>query len=258
MVQYQRKGLYRGYPEGARNQWKLRTHHHLNITGIMNLLAERKIDYNKSSGKQRLLALVSRYECGLRSYERNNKRELRQICHARNLALETSPTANKANLIALLEAADDAVQFPGFLELPLELRLQVYTHHFDSFEQGSIIVAPPIAAVCRLVREEARPLFYGMHRFDLEANFSDPRVQRTIGGVFTYASIESEVDLGGEHTPGRVKTVTGRRMQLDLTAAEIGNANLRISRVLEDMSTRSKSKALRRGDISTLSDALLA
>ncbi|KAK3626561.1 hypothetical protein LTR56_019731 [Elasticomyces elasticus] len=273
MVQYQRKGLYRGDPEGARNHLKLKTHHHLNITAIMNLLAERKVNYNKSSGKQRLLTLVSRSECGLRSYERNNKRELRQICHARNLALETPQTANKADLIALLEAADDAI----------------YKYHFEDFEQGSIIVAPPITAACRLIRDEARPLFYSTHQFDLETNFHDctfsllttslvkllpasafalirklrfaGNVPCTIRSVLEFTTIECELDLGGEYTAARVEKLTGSRLYLGysggLTAAQIAMVNLRISRVLSDMSTRSKGKALRRGDISTLCDALM-
>ncbi|KAK4896599.1 hypothetical protein LTR27_005517 [Elasticomyces elasticus] len=286
MVQYQRgEGPYPGLPESARDYWKLRCNSHLTIAGINNFLAGRNFGYNKSSGKLRLLALLSRSECGLRSYERNSKGELRQICQERNLALETSQSANKADLIALLEAFDDSADFPRFLELLPELRLQIYTHHFEDFKEGSIIVALPITAACRLIREEARPLFYSTHRFDIDINFRDwssnllktsfvellpasafalirklrllGRFPGSIYSMVAYTTMECELDLGGEYTEARVKKMTGRRMWTVLTAAEMGDANLRISKVLSDMSTRSMGKALRGGDISALCDALL-
>ncbi|KAK0365427.1 ornithine aminotransferase [Friedmanniomyces endolithicus] len=75
-------------------------------------------------------------------------------------------------MIAILEQADDERVFPRFMDLPPELRVEIYGHHFRSFDEGILAVQPPLTTVCKLLRQEALPMFYRSHRFGLCA-FND-------------------------------------------------------------------------------------
>jgi hypothetical protein len=77
---------------------------------------------------------------------------------------------SKKNLIKVLERHDEQPAFKRLFDLPPELRLHIYGHYFAQF--GSHMPArfkeSPLIRASRVLRQEARPLFYATCRFFLE------------------------------------------------------------------------------------------
>lgn len=94
--------------------------------------------------------------------------ELQQFCASRKIPFPKVPSG-KAELILVLENADDNPHFEGFSELPAELRVRIYEFHFESaYERGTFLGPPgqaPITRVSRLLRKESLPVFYDVVRF---------------------------------------------------------------------------------------------
>jgi len=86
---------------------------------------------------------------------------------------------SKADMIRLLEQADDNATFKHLLALPVELRLRIYSFYYASIDDGEWYAPPPITEACHLVRGEALPLFYRsrVHTIDLDGqiHLSDDR-----------------------------------------------------------------------------------
>lgn len=104
----------------------------------------------------RLMQLLHRAERGLISYNTLSINTLQEFAASRRLP---HLLTEKGVLIRLLERADDRVVFSRFMDLPVELRVRIYEHHFDSFDFVSAEPAPTLS-ICRLVRTESRPVFY--------------------------------------------------------------------------------------------------
>jgi hypothetical protein len=121
-------------------------------------------------------------------YDKCSYPELHSFCEQRGIDTGAGHTV-KADLVHSLEATDDASVFPSFEELPAELRLRVYCFSFQFFRHETLassyiksgaryerraeisrdcdvfkLPPPPIARVCRLLRQEALPLFYERDR----------------------------------------------------------------------------------------------
>lgn len=103
------------------------------------------------------------------SYHKRSIAELRKFCADR--MLQDGAGLRKADLVSVLEHADEQSRFPRFLELPPELRILVYEFSFDvmdddfykEFRKDSHALwlqPPPVASVCKLLRRESFPLFY--------------------------------------------------------------------------------------------------
>lgn len=107
----------------------------------------------------RAVELYRRAERGLISYDKCRVHELKHFVKSRRLRDNTAAPTKKRQPVALLENADDTITFDRFMELPPELRLRVYDYHISSFETVSAEPVP-ILQGCRLVRQEARLLFY--------------------------------------------------------------------------------------------------
>ncbi|KAK3722719.1 hypothetical protein LTR37_002290 [Vermiconidia calcicola] len=132
--------------------------------------AQRRLEklgfYHPQSGqKGRLHELLHRAERGLPSYDQPTAGSLRTIAGASDKGY--LKTAKKRELIHFLEEQDEkvGVEFERFMDLPPELRVQVYELYFKSL--GPIYAAsqPPITKVSRIVREESLPTFYEMSHF---------------------------------------------------------------------------------------------
>lgn len=83
---------------------------------------------------------------------------------------------DERNIIQILQDGDEQATF-RFLDLPPELRVQVYNFYFRSFEHLTEPVQPPISKVCRLLRQEALPVFYKacIFVFDLKHEVEERR-----------------------------------------------------------------------------------
>lgn len=81
------------------------------------------------------------------------------MCHQRVLQL-SDRVKKKAEIIALMEVADDDCMFARFLYLPPELRNRIYQLHFETFEALSRPSPPPLSKVSRQLRQETLVLFF--------------------------------------------------------------------------------------------------
>lgn len=119
-----------------------------------------------------LKRLNTRMECGLLLYETCSIEELQGFCARRGLPISvseslTTPARKQRSLITRLETADKKTDFQRFLDLPPELRVQIYVHYFTQIrnylpadDRDQAFSQPPITAVSRIIRKEALPEFY--------------------------------------------------------------------------------------------------
>ena len=71
-------------------------------------------------------------------------------------------------MVQALEGSDEDIQFTKFMELPPEMRLDIYTWYFESLGVLSPWPhQPPICLVSSQVRKESLPLFYSIPVFEI-------------------------------------------------------------------------------------------
>lgn len=140
--------------------WKIENWNHYSNSRLRNELRSRNYKVTSSANNTRLLQAVSRYQRGLLSYHVCSIKELKTFCSRRGIQMPTDGHTSKNELVAMLEDADEAFQFSRFLDLPPELRLQVFELHCSSFQSLIQPVQPPITRASRLLRHEALPIFY--------------------------------------------------------------------------------------------------
>lgn len=113
---------------------------------------------------------------GLISYEGLSITEFRLFIARRGLPTITDKKHTRSSLKAQLEQADEDATFDRFLDLPPEIRCQIYEHYFGSLNSPAhryspIGPQPPITRTSRQTREEALPLFYSRCCFSLEVQY---------------------------------------------------------------------------------------
>lgn len=118
-----------------------------------------------SANKKTLVESNARCQQGFLSYHGCQPKELMVFCAQRHIEIPDGRKAKKAQLVHALQAADEKKDFPRFMELPPELRVQIYTDYFSSLGSLDQPVHPPISKVSRLLRQESLPLFYAKSRF---------------------------------------------------------------------------------------------
>lgn len=143
--------------------------------GIINYLCQHH-GYEEHSLQHRtrseLSQIAFRAQRDLLRYEDLNERTLRNFCRDRKLLQKMGDFTHK-ECIQKLEDADERVTFTRFIELPAELRVEVYKWHFAQLQtdgekrrrrvrvhdgEGPLPQAP-IAKVSRRLRAEALPIF---------------------------------------------------------------------------------------------------
>lgn len=130
--------------------------------------------YNHDSkNRERIEILYVRCQRGLISYEGFSARELKSFFTQRALPLDLSKKPTVPGLLRLLEKADDDATFDRFLDLPPEIRQQIFILYFDSLDdsgrQSQKGGQPPITLACRQTRQEALPLFYSQCWFPFDS-----------------------------------------------------------------------------------------
>ncbi len=160
--------------------------------------------------------------------------------------------ATRADMIAILEQADDERVFPRFMDLPPELRVEIYGHHFRSFDEGILAVQPPLTTVCKLLRQEALPMFYRSHRFGV-TNLSRIRKLRLHRTDFE-GEYFLDVDLGDKDAPARSCGSQNSRPRDYQNECEKTDA--RVTEVLSKMTARPGRYVLQLDDALNLIKAL--
>lgn len=113
------------------------------------------------------VANFNRKARGLTNYGECLVKELRELINARGIDIPKGCVRKEA-LIAELEKADNEVTFPKFLELPAELRNNVYEKYFESLGDLPLLPRqPPLLLVVRQIREEAMPKYHSHSTFTL-------------------------------------------------------------------------------------------
>lgn len=96
--------------------------------------------------------------------------ELIDFCESRHIKRE--PPWDAIDLAGALQTADKKRAFSNFLDLPPELRMNVYEHCFQDFNADRNVAPPPITNVSTLTREESLPMAYGSHLLQVQMRSS--------------------------------------------------------------------------------------
>ena len=207
--------------------WKLDRGKQWSKTRLNRALQANNFQAESTATNKRLRELYIRSQRGLVSYEVMNLLELKLYIAQRGLPATFNQETTVASVKTQLEQADDETTF-RLLDLPPELRVQIYTHYFKSFvgTRANNQTRPPITGACRLVRQESLPAFYAHCKFRLDMHnetivsrqlsctpqtrlfllrTSDSQFGwiRTIDIVFHFRNllVELFIDLGNETTP---------------------------------------------------------
>ncbi|KAM0715358.1 hypothetical protein Q7P37_008856 [Cladosporium fusiforme] len=106
-----------------------------------------------------------RKERGLLIYEKCTIAELKGFIKSRRLQMPKG-SFRKADLITILEAADENPVFDKFASLPAELRDSIYAQYVDNLPPlPTLPHQPPLTLVSRQVRKESIPIFYSRATF---------------------------------------------------------------------------------------------
>lgn len=172
---------FQRYRNEQRHYWKIDSGLHKKTKGLLNYLQSKHYTC-KSRGLVRLRELYVCCQRGLLSYEGLSVAELKLFISRRGLPTIIDQKPTKSMLKAHLEQADDEATFDRFSELPPEIRHQIFTHYFHSFNRLTIgctaaVPQPPITYASRQVRDEALPLFYSNACFYLPFWTCSPELQ---------------------------------------------------------------------------------
>ncbi|CZT25437.1 uncharacterized protein RCC_11169 [Ramularia collo-cygni] len=164
-----RRAEFKSRSNDAREYWMLQNESNGLLGPKRRRLDERNAKYNVSASRSQLEKLCLRAEQGLYIYDKVPVLELRTFISARQLSCKVPLKTKRADLVAILERADEERTFP-FLKLPPELRVQVFQYHFRTLQtrNGHLVTLPPLTAVSKLVRKESMPLFYETCTFHLD------------------------------------------------------------------------------------------
>ena len=150
----------------SHDYWKLTSRQDISVRGYKERLNAAKYYYAKSATRLRLADMLARCERGLLSYDKFDKAELRTFCVQRGLEAGRS-LEKKNDVLDLLESEDEENTFDRFLDLPPEIRNQICSLYFSTFEPLRRPYPPPVTYVSRQLRQETLLLFFQTCTFDI-------------------------------------------------------------------------------------------
>ena len=142
--------------------WKLLNHKLSHNTKAYNkaVLNNGNYKFPASATVARLAEMMNRCERGFLSYDGCQPRELKTFCIQRSIQIPGAGKTTKAQLVEVLEAADEQAEFSRFQDLAPELRVNIYKLYFLSLPMLEEPTQPPISKVLRLIRQESLPVFF--------------------------------------------------------------------------------------------------
>lgn len=112
---------------------------------------------------------IKENDTNVSTYSELTENELKQCLQGRGIVLPRK--ADRKSYITALETADSMTTFK-FLELPTEIRLQIYSSALlvdTEIRRGVTdrqqMVKPPLLQTCQLIRKEGSSIFYRLNRF---------------------------------------------------------------------------------------------
>ncbi|KAK3074799.1 hypothetical protein LTR53_002465 [Teratosphaeriaceae sp. CCFEE 6253] len=162
--------------EGATDRhddyWKIDDQYYYMAKQLRTMLEDRHYHVGGIKDVGRLEGCLRRSRLGLMSYHNCGNEELRRLIAVRKLndsITDGLREGDRQELLAILDCADLQPSFHRFLELPPELRNQVYKYYYA--ECRDVVFAPtqpPLTRCCILVRREALHMFYATRVFTLQ------------------------------------------------------------------------------------------
>lgn len=150
---------------------------HLSLATLKSILKAKNYSTTAGCKKPYLRQCVERVEKGLMQYKRYTTKDLHQFLQDRNVLPGSDDwNISRAEVIKLLEVADNNLHFVRFMDLPTEIRSMVYDYAINTNTIAGIdrpdkpLLMPDLPAlsqVSRLVRMECLDLFYKTARFPL-------------------------------------------------------------------------------------------
>ncbi|KAK5127350.1 hypothetical protein LTR85_006689 [Meristemomyces frigidus] len=129
------------------------------------------MNHQKQTKKGEPASLLKRADHGLLCYVHCTVEELRQYIADRHITYNEDVGVRvvesggpvRTGLYAMLEQADTEPEFHGFMELPPELRTEVYGYYIAGLAGNTLHAptTPPLACVNRQIRKEVLPIFFG-------------------------------------------------------------------------------------------------
>ena len=183
---------------------------------LQQIMRQRNLHYEPYASAKTLAKVISYADKGLLDYNKYDKETLRQFLRQRRLPYQTF-----AGVIAhrnTLCKADASRTFTRFLELPAEIRSEIYEYAmmdpWDAPRWCSRNLEPSLAAVSRKTRQEALPIFYRtttfriargawwlgrdrsvislMHRFEFQLEACKMEMVLRVGTGFTLHMTEAD------------------------------------------------------------------
>ncbi|KAK5114060.1 hypothetical protein LTR85_010366 [Meristemomyces frigidus] len=136
------------------------------VLELKSLCAGRKL--NATGNKADLIVRLEKHETQPRVYDGMSLSSL--LKEAKSRRLNCAAANSSVDLIAMLEAADRALTFGRFLDLPAELRNRIYRYATVS-EPSVALVRPYVPAICQAssqLRSESLPIYYGVNSFAMQ------------------------------------------------------------------------------------------
>ena len=134
----------------------------------------------KFATKERLGELLQRDACGMLCYEAIPVTELETFCVDRKL-VKAHQNPTKRWLVERLLEADKNPKFEKFLELPPEVCKKIIICYVRDFPNPlSRAYQPPLAKVCRELRQKTLPIFYETCSFTVKY-YCDPEHTLNVG-----------------------------------------------------------------------------
>lgn len=159
-------------PDGLDAYWRIDSYRNATSRALTNQLRIIGYDVHPRATKESLIRRCQRVDKGLLCYDPHCNHELWGFIQARGLQVESSEATDHARLVQILEDGDSKRPFHMFMDLPAELRANIYEYYICDFpEELHEPTQPPLARTNQQIRKEFLPVFYANHEILLKMTF---------------------------------------------------------------------------------------
>jgi hypothetical protein len=153
--------------------WALPDYSYHTKAVLLEILDEHHYEVKKSSDKAELLFHIKRAKRYMVCYLKCSTAELHQFVKDRNLIPSLPLSLSRTSLSKVLTTADEDLQLSRILDLPAELRKEIYEYYVDFFEDElTTRCPPPLAQLSKQLKAEVLPIFHRRCVFRLDFDYS--------------------------------------------------------------------------------------
>jgi hypothetical protein len=146
---------------------------------LLKILDEHHYEVKKSSDKAELLFHINRAKRYMVCYLKCSTAELHQFVKDRNLIPSLPLTLSRSSLSKVLTTADNDLRFNRILDLPAELRKEIYEYYVDFEDELAALCPPPLAQASKQLKAEVLPIFHNRCVFLLDFDYGNARFEHT-------------------------------------------------------------------------------